>query len=108
MSLVGLLLISIGTGGIKPCVSTFGADQFDIEDVFLLFIIGKYDTKLLFCILLFDQSGESGFYDYNSNFEELVFVLIGDVQCFNEDCYFLAFGLPAILMILSISKRGFL
>ncbi|KAF9623139.1 hypothetical protein IFM89_037655 [Coptis chinensis] len=25
-------LIALGTGGIKPCVSTFGADQFDIED----------------------------------------------------------------------------
>ena len=27
-ALVGLLLISIGTGGIKPCVSAFGGDQF--------------------------------------------------------------------------------
>ena len=26
--LLGLVLISIGTGGIKPCVSSFGADQF--------------------------------------------------------------------------------
>ena len=25
---LALFLISIGTGGIKPCVSTFGADQF--------------------------------------------------------------------------------
>ncbi|KAF5207405.1 NRT1/ PTR FAMILY 8.1 [Thalictrum thalictroides] len=25
-------LIALGTGGIKPCVSTFGADQFDIAD----------------------------------------------------------------------------
>lgn len=27
-----LALIAIGTGGIKPCISTFGADQFDEED----------------------------------------------------------------------------
>ena len=26
--MVGLLLIAIGTGGIKPCVSSFGGDQF--------------------------------------------------------------------------------
>lgn len=29
---VGLYLIALGTGGIKPCVSSFGADQFDDED----------------------------------------------------------------------------
>nr|XP_043624487.1 protein NRT1/ PTR FAMILY 8.3-like [Erigeron canadensis] len=28
----GLYLISLGTGGIKPCVSSFGADQFDDTD----------------------------------------------------------------------------
>lgn len=30
--LVSLLLIAIGTGGIKPNVSTFGADQFNPND----------------------------------------------------------------------------
>ncbi|KAH9672797.1 protein NRT1/ PTR FAMILY 8.1 [Citrus sinensis] len=29
---VGLYLIALGTGGIKPCVSSFGADQFDDYD----------------------------------------------------------------------------
>ncbi|CAI9098400.1 OLC1v1035044C1 [Oldenlandia corymbosa var. corymbosa] len=29
---VGLYLIALGTGGIKPCVSPFGADQFDDSD----------------------------------------------------------------------------
>jgi peptide/histidine transporter 3/4 len=28
-----LALIALGTGGIKPCVSSFGADQFDEADV---------------------------------------------------------------------------
>ncbi|CAL1392781.1 unnamed protein product [Linum trigynum] len=29
---VGLYLIALGTGGIKPCVSSFGEDQFDDSD----------------------------------------------------------------------------
>lgn len=29
---MGLYLIALGTGGIKPCVSPFGADQFDDSD----------------------------------------------------------------------------
>lgn len=36
--MVGLFLIALGTGGIKPCVSAFGGDQFEAEHVrFLLF-----------------------------------------------------------------------
>jgi dipeptide/tripeptide permease len=30
--LTGIYIIAVGTGGIKPCVSTFGADQFDDSD----------------------------------------------------------------------------
>ena len=29
---IGLYLIALGTGGIKPCVSSYGADQFDDSD----------------------------------------------------------------------------
>lgn len=35
--MVGLFLIALGTGGIKPCVSAFGGDQFEEEHVRFLF-----------------------------------------------------------------------
>ena len=31
--MIGLLLIALGTGGIKPCVSAFGGDQFNANQV---------------------------------------------------------------------------
>lgn len=31
--MVGLLLIALGTGGIKPCVAAFGGDQFEDHQV---------------------------------------------------------------------------
>lgn len=33
LSLVGLSLIALGTGGIKPCVAAFGGDQFEQNHV---------------------------------------------------------------------------
>ncbi|KAI9109108.1 hypothetical protein K1719_019731 [Acacia pycnantha] len=32
VAFLALYLIALGTGGIKPCVSSFGADQFDDTD----------------------------------------------------------------------------
>ena len=31
-SLIGLFLIAVGTGGIKPCVAAFGGDQFKLPE----------------------------------------------------------------------------
>lgn len=31
--MVGLVLIALGTGGIKPCVAAFGGDQFEDHQV---------------------------------------------------------------------------
>ena len=34
--IIGLFLIALGTGGIKPCVSAFGGDQFTADQTHLL------------------------------------------------------------------------
>ena len=30
LAYIGLLLIALGTGGIKPCVASFGGEQFKV------------------------------------------------------------------------------
>ncbi|CAB3993303.1 solute carrier family 15 member 1-like isoform X2, partial [Paramuricea clavata] len=86
--MVGLFLIALGTGGIKPCVSAFGGDQF-----------GPHQQHLL-------ESFFSIFY-FSINFGSLLSMIVtpvlrGDVSCFGNDCYSLAFGVPAALMIIAI------
>ena len=37
----------------------------------------------------------------------IIYNILGDVSCFGHDCYMLAFGVPAVLMILSLGKYKF-
>ncbi|KAI3355723.1 hypothetical protein L3Q82_004311 [Scortum barcoo] len=108
LSMLGLILIAFGTGGIKPCVAAFGGDQFDEEHVDLkitkLKVPPDYFTDHL-------QASErqkffSIFY-MSINAGSLLSTVItpilrGDVQCFGGDCYALAFGVPAALMVVAL------
>lgn len=90
VTIIGLLLIAMGTGGIKPNVSAFGGDQFKLPEqakhlatffsIFYLSInLGSMISTLLTPILR------------------------ENVHCFGElSCYSLAFGVPGALMITSI------
>uniref|UniRef100_A0A8C7YD99 Solute carrier family 15 member 2 n=1 Tax=Oryzias sinensis TaxID=183150 RepID=A0A8C7YD99_9TELE len=85
LSMVGLILIAIGTGGIKPCVAAFGGDQFDEDErqkFFSIFYMSINAGSLLSTLI--------------------TPVLRGDVKCFGGDCYALAFGVPAALMIVAL------
>ncbi|XP_028249088.1 solute carrier family 15 member 2 [Parambassis ranga] len=88
LSMVGLILIAFGTGGIKPCVAAFGGDQFDEEHTrerqkfFSIFYMSINAGSLLSTVI--------------------TPILRGDVQCFGGDCYALAFGVPAALMIVAL------
>uniref|UniRef100_A0A8C5BL59 Solute carrier family 15 member 2 n=1 Tax=Gadus morhua TaxID=8049 RepID=A0A8C5BL59_GADMO len=85
LSMVGLILIAFGTGGIKPCVAAFGGDQFEPEQ-----------TRKFFSI--FYMAINAG-----SVLSMIVTpILRGDVKCFGDDCYALAFGVPAVLMVAAL------
>ncbi|XP_053389914.1 solute carrier family 15 member 2-like [Mercenaria mercenaria] len=85
---VGLFLIGVGTGGIKASVAPFGADQF---------LPGQEKWQ---------NSFFSAFY-FMINLGSMIStfltpILRADVQCFGNDCYVLAFSVPAVLMLLSL------
>ncbi|XP_011266928.1 peptide transporter family 1 isoform X2 [Camponotus floridanus] len=88
LSIVALLLIALGTGGIKPCVSAFGGDQF---------ILPQQERQLALFFSLFYFSINTG-----SLISTLLTPVIRDTECFGDECFSLAFLIPAILMIVSI------
>ncbi|XP_066304808.1 solute carrier family 15 member 1-like [Branchiostoma lanceolatum] len=86
--LIGLLVIGFGTGGIKPCVSAFGGDQFSDDQDRM--------RQLYFSMFYFSINAGS----LLSLF--LTPILRSDVQCYGGDCYPLAFGVPAVLMLAAV------
>uniref|UniRef100_V9KDK8 Solute carrier family 15 member 2 n=1 Tax=Callorhinchus milii TaxID=7868 RepID=V9KDK8_CALMI len=88
LSMIGLFLIALGTGGIKPCVAAFGGDQFEEENV-------RERSKFFSIFYLSINAGS-----LISTF--VTPILRADVQCFGGDCYALAFGIPAILMVVAL------
>lgn len=90
MTVIGLLLIGIGSGGIKPCVAAFGGDQFKIPEQ-------AKQLATFFSLFYFAINAGSLISTY------LMPVLRNDVHCFGElSCFSLAFGVPGVLMVVSI------
>ncbi|XP_050300932.1 peptide transporter family 1-like isoform X2 [Anthonomus grandis grandis] len=90
-TIVALLLIAVGTGGIKPCVAAFGGDQF---------VLPQQEFQLATFFSLFYFSINAG--SLISTF--LTPILRNDVECFdNSSCYPLAFAVPGVLMVISIA-----
>lgn len=86
--IIALFLIGLGTGGIKPCVSAFGADQIDNGSQ-----LETYFTLFYFSI------------NAGSTISILLTPLIRDkIHCFgnHNSCYPFAFGLSALLMIIAL------
>lgn len=88
-TLVGLALTAIGSGGIKPCVSAFGGEQFKLPEQ-------ANQLVKFFSIFYF-------FVNIGSVLTDIVTPLLVDTSCFGmSKCFPAGFGLPAILMVSSI------
>ncbi|XP_067890352.1 solute carrier family 15 member 1-like isoform X2 [Heterodontus francisci] len=85
LAMLGLILIAFGTGGIKPCVSAFGGDQFEEHQekqrgkFFSIFYLSINAGSLISTLITPILRGQ----------------LCGKVP---QPCYSLAFGVPAALM----------
>lgn len=91
---IGLVLIGVGSGGIKPCVSAFGGDQFQLPAQ------AAQMTKFFSIFYFSINAGSLLSTAITPNVRD-------NVHCFGDhDCYSLAFGIPAILMIISIGKTN--
>ncbi|XP_014209706.1 peptide transporter family 1 isoform X2 [Copidosoma floridanum] len=90
VSFVGLLLIALGTGGIKPCVSSFGGDQFKLPQQ------EKY-MSTFFSLFYFAINAGSLISTI------ITPILREDFKCYGQQtCFPLAFFVPAILMVVSV------
>ncbi|KAF1758429.1 hypothetical protein GCK72_014887 [Caenorhabditis remanei] len=87
LDLLGLLIVGLGTGGIKPCVSAFGGDQFPAH----------YTRMISIFFSMFYFSINAG-----SLISMFLTPIMRSMSCFGGDsCYPLAFGIPAFLMIVA-------
>ncbi|KAF8354384.1 pept-1 [Pristionchus pacificus] len=87
LDLTGLVIIGFGTGGIKPCVSAFGADQFDKGQERMLSI---YFSMFYFSI------------NAGSMISTFISPIFRAQPCLGQDsCYPLSFGVPAVLMVVA-------
>ena len=85
-------MIGVGTGGIKPCVASFGGEQF---------ILPEQQKHILTFFSLFYFAVNCG-----SLVSTLLSpILRSNVTCFGqESCYPLAFGVAAALMFIAVCK----
>jgi len=89
ITILGLCLIAIGSGGIKPCVAAFGGEQFKLPEQTMQ--LAKFFSIFYFSINL------------GSVLTTFITPLLRNMSCFGMDqCFVAGFGLPALLMLLSI------
>ncbi|XP_029385891.1 solute carrier family 15 member 1 [Echeneis naucrates] len=90
LSMVGLFLIALGTGGIKPCVAAFGGDQFGDHQ--------ESQRRTFFSVFYLCING-------GSLLSTIITPILRAQECgihVPQKCYSLAFGVPAALMVVAL------
>ncbi|XP_054470857.1 solute carrier family 15 member 1 [Anoplopoma fimbria] len=90
LSMVGLFLIALGTGGIKPCVAAFGGDQFGDHQ--------EKQRRTFFSVFYLCING-------GSLLSTIITPILRAQNCgiySQQKCYSLAFGVPAALMVVAL------
>ena len=91
ISFIGLFLIAFGTGGIKPCVVSFGAEQFTLPQQ-------EPQMSSFFNIFYFSIN-------FGSMISTILTPVFRSTPCLGEaECYPLAFGVPAALMFVALGE----
>jgi len=89
ISAIGIILIAFGTGGIKPCVVSLGADQFKVPE---------QKPQMATYFAMFYAS-----INFGSLISTIATPYLRKVPCLGEDsCFTLAFGVPAALMLFAL------
>lgn len=91
LSMVGLFLIALGTGGIKPCVAAFGGDQFANHQ--------ENQRRTFFSVFYLCING-------GSLLSTIITPILRAQTCgihTKMECYPLAFGVPAALMVVALA-----
>ncbi|XP_026325195.1 peptide transporter family 1-like isoform X2 [Hyposmocoma kahamanoa] len=89
-TIIALFMITFGAGGIKPCVTAFGGDQFKLPEQ-------ERHLAIYFSVLYFVLCTGSLIAKTVSP------ILRSEVHCFGDkDCYSLAFGAPGLIVLLAI------
>lgn len=92
LSASGLTLIALGTGGMKPCIAAFGAEQFKLPD--------QKDMLSNFFSFFYSTINLGGFLGMI-----LIPLLKKNFSCFGQDtCYAVGFGVPVLLLIVTLGK----
>jgi len=90
LSFIGLVMIAFGTGGIKPCVVSFGAEQFKLPE---------QENRLSTYFSVFYASINAG-----SLIATILTPYLRSMECNDSDtCFPVAFGVPAALFIVAIA-----
>lgn len=95
MALFSLIFISIGMGGIKSCIGTFGVDQLESDENIMANRVRVFFSTFYFSMYLGLFFGL---------FTAPLIVKIMSYLGYDLDTYSIRFGLPAVAMAIGISK----